>query len=438
MRLPSATLAGLLVVAATTPVGCSAPGPTNLGSVDPTGGSLGSSSGSGGSGGGGGNAGSVAGNGSGGTNIIPPSGGTSGTGEGGACAQAESQATLVKEPIDIIVVLDNSGSMDEELEAVESNINVNFAGILDDSDTDYRVILISRHRKEARDFNEEASTSICVEAPLSGLMACPAPDPVFSDRFFQYFTKIESDDSFDVTLDTYEPPFESDREDRADQAPEGWSAWLRPRAKKVFLEMTDFDEDMSAAEFVSELQAMAPENFGTDPEDPNFVFHSIVGVVEKAVETEPYLPNEPVTDVECSLDTGGVGSTGTTYQELSILTGGLRFPICSFDGYDVVFRHIANDVVTRTQVACDFAIPPPPPGKDLELEKVAVHYTSGNGTADQEFLQARTPTDCGPDAFYIEGSTRIVLCPEACTFVQADEMARVDVLFTCESTIIVR
>jgi hypothetical protein len=133
-----------------------------------------------------------------------------------------------------------------------------------------------------------------------------------------------------------------------------------------------------------------------------------------------------------------VTSEGATYQQLSILTGGLRFPLCGFDAYDVVFRRIAEDVVTRTQVACDFAIPPPPPDKDLELEKVAVNYTSGNGTADQEFLQARTPADCGPDAFYIEGNTRIVLCPEACAFVQGDEMARVDVLFTCESTIIVR
>ena len=39
----------------------------------------------------------------------------------------ESRAMLVKEPIDIIVVLDNSGSMDEELDSVERNINVNFA-----------------------------------------------------------------------------------------------------------------------------------------------------------------------------------------------------------------------------------------------------------------------------------------------------------------------
>ena len=116
-----------------------------------------------------------------------------GGGKAGACARAEAMAELVKEPVNIILLLDNSGSMDEELDAVERNINVNFAQILTDSMVDYRVILISRHRKAARDANAEASTSICVEAPLSGLAACPAEDPVFSDRFFHFFTKIESD-----------------------------------------------------------------------------------------------------------------------------------------------------------------------------------------------------------------------------------------------------
>ena len=34
---------------------------------------------------------------------------------------------LVREPIDVIVVLDNSGSMDEELDSVERNVNESFA-----------------------------------------------------------------------------------------------------------------------------------------------------------------------------------------------------------------------------------------------------------------------------------------------------------------------
>jgi hypothetical protein len=342
-------------------------------------------------------------------------------------------ATLVKEPIDIIVVLDNSGSMRHELEAVELNINGNFAGILDASGVDYRMILISRHRKADRDATAEASTSICVVAPLSGLAACPAPDPVFSARFFHYFTKIESEDSFDVTLDTYEPPFVEGFEDRADQAPNGWSAWLRPRTKKVFLELTDADEDTSAAAFIAGLQEMAPEHFGTDPMAPNLVFHSIVGVREKAVPTDPYLPTEPIETARCPDTT----TEGRTYQELSILTGGLRFPVCGFDAYDVVFRRISEDVVTRRQVACEFAIPAPPPGKELEPDKVAVNYTAGNGSGNLEFLQVLDPADCGPDAFYIQANS-IVLCPQACAFVQADDQARVDVLFACESTIIVR
>jgi hypothetical protein len=426
MRVPGIFVLGLLATAIVA-VACSTAGPTDLGSAN-AGGSDGSPPASGGIG-------ASAGGGMGGTaGTIPTlTGGT--MSEGGACAEAQSQATLVKEPVDIIVVLDNSGSMDEELDAVERNINDSFARILTDGEVDYRMILISRHRKEARNpANPGAEdTSVCIEAPLSGLATCPSPNPVFSERFYHYFTKIESNDSFDVTLDTYAAPFAVGFEDRADQAPAGWSAWLRPGAKKVFLEMSDDNEDTPVAAFLSGLTTAAPEHFGTDAAAPNLVFHSIIGVAEKATPTEPYLPTEPVETDRCP----SVTTEGRAYQELSILTGGLRFPICGFDAYDVVFRRIAEDVVTRVLIACDFAIPPPPPGKDLELEKVAVNYTAGDGSDEERFLQAQTPTDCGPDAFYIDAD-RIVLCPEACDIVQADGMARVDVEFTCESTIIVR
>ena len=67
-----------------------------------------------------------------------------------ACVRSNEQATLVKLPVDIILLLDNSGSMSDELEAVEANINRNFAEILAESGVDYRMILISRHREEPR------------------------------------------------------------------------------------------------------------------------------------------------------------------------------------------------------------------------------------------------------------------------------------------------
>jgi hypothetical protein len=365
----------------------------------------------------------------GGVSITP--GNSGGISNDPTCATQSSDATLVTEPVDIVVILDNSGSMEDELDAVEKNINLNFATILQESQVDYRLILISRHRVAERTASEEASTSICVQAPLSGLATCPAARPVFSDRFFQYSTKVESTDSFDIVLDSFAPPFED--EDKYDLAPNGWSAWLRPGAKKVFLELTDDDEDMTADAFIQALISMGPQHFGTNPNQPNLTFHSIIGVVEKTPVTDPYRPDEPVQTVACA----NVTTTGATYQDLSKKTGGLRFPICQFAAYDVVFRTIAEDVIAKRTIQCDFAIPQAPADRTLDLTKVAVNYVKGDSSGSVKFLQAATPDDCQPDAFYI-ADNRIYLCPEACGVVQADPKSTVDVLFTCESTIIVK
>jgi hypothetical protein len=355
-----------------------------------------------------------------------------------ACVDYEAKATLVEQPVDIIFVLDNSGSMQDELEAVEANINVNFASILLNSQVDYRVILISRHRSEARDGGNSASTSVCVSSPLSGLASCDdAEEPVFSERFYQYSTKVESDDSFDVLLDTYQPPFDdSSREDKFQHAPLGWSEWLRPGAKKVFLEVTDDDEDMPVSEFVRELTQLAPEHFGSDPEHPGFVFHSIVGLAEKDPPTAAYLPEDPLQEDKCTGNDGDVTSNGATYQELSRLTGGLRFPLCQFDAYDVVFQRIAEDVVLTSALACDFEIPPPPAGFELDLDKVAISYRPGSGAAPLQFGQSATYEACQAEAFYIANG-RLNLCPATCSAIRSDPLASVSVLFTCENQIII-
>jgi hypothetical protein len=355
-----------------------------------------------------------------------------------ACVIDEQEAELVTVPVDIILLLDNSGSMSDELEAVEANINVNFASILTNSDVDYRVILISRHRHDPRGESEESSTSICVSSPLSGLRDCTAAAaPALSARFFQYSTKLESTDSFDVMLDTYFPPFaESEREDKYDNAPLGWSQWLRPSAKKVFLEMTDDNEDMPIDTLLEQLVAMAPEHFGSDPSRLNFVFHSIVGVAEKSEPTEAYFPDEPVQTATCTGNSNVVENAGETYQELSRLTGGLRFPLCQFSAYDVVFRRIAEDVVETSSIACDFPIPAAPAGLELDLENVGIEYDPGSSAVPVRFGQAPTFDVCQTDAFYIENN-RLNLCPEACDVVRRDLTAKLLVLFTCESQLII-
>ena len=207
-------------------------------------------------------------------------------------------------------------------------------------------------------------------------------------------------------------------------------------AKKVFLEITDDNEDTPVDTFLNGLTAMAPEHFGSDAQNPSFVFHSIVGLAEKDPPAAAYLADEPLQDGECTGNDGDVTSAGVTYQELSRMTGGLRFPLCQFDAYDVVFRRIAEDVVQTSALACDFPIPAAPAGLELDLDNVAIQYTPGTGATPIQFGQAPAATGCQADAFYI-ANDRLNLCPEACSTIRSDPRANVAVLFTCESQLIV-
>lgn len=361
----------------------------------------------------------------------PPVGGTetqpSATNGTGACATVRSEIEIIRRPVDIIIALDNSGSMDDEARSVEANINVNFATILRESQVDYRVILVSEHRER-----ELQDTAICILSPLSTLTSCPSEEPGPSDRFFQYSTEIGSSDSFEVLLETYDGRLEDDFE----LAPGGWSEWLRPESQKVFVEISDDDADTSASEFAAELTELAPEHFGADPSQLTFVWHSIVGLAQRPnatdpSATDPYVPADPIEESEC----GDVFNAGTTYQELSRSTGGLRFPICAFDGYDAVFQRIATNVVQTSGGACDFAIPEPPSGRILDLDKVAVSFQPSSGEPPQLLGRVAAATDCRAGAFVVDG-VGVHLCPEACDVVSADADAAVDVLFTCESTLL--
>jgi hypothetical protein len=98
---------------------------------------------------------------------------------------------------------------------------------------------------------------------------------------------------------------------------------------------------------------------------------------------------------------------GQQYQNLSVLTGGLRFPICQYSSFDSVFQAIADDVVTHVQIACDFAIPAAPAGQTLNLDDVAVEYTPLGG-ATTTFARSstrasaratRSPSIARPTAF---------------------------------------
>jgi hypothetical protein len=376
--------------------------------------------------------------------IFNPTGGSdAGLDPDSACAAQSAEATLIKKPVDVIFVIDNSGSMTDDIIAVENNINDNFAAIIAASGVDYRVIMVAEHGSAA------GAQSICVKAPLSTTTCSPIPaDPGQNPPiFYQYSVTISSHNSLCQVLNTYD----GTTPDQDGFAPGGWKDWLRKDALKVFVEITDDGISCSsggvtyndgdnvntgvtvADKFDTALLAKDPVQFG-DANARNYIWHSIIGVKENDPATAPYLPADPIIGTKCVLNGTTSPGPGTGYQALSIKTGGLRFPICQNASFDVVFQEIAKGVIEGAQVACEFPLPEPPDGKMLDLETVVVEYTAGGMGAPVNFKQVKTPAECAADSFYIEGEI-IKLCTDSCAVVQTDDKAKLAILFGCDTNV---
>lgn len=355
-----------------------------------------------------------------------------------SCGTQEAGAELVPKPVDIIIAIDNSGSMGDEIVGVQDNINNNFAQIIEDSGLDYRVILVAK-------FGNDSSESVCIEAPLGGIPQGGCTNPpgmaVNGERFFHYSTEVSSHDSWCKLLRTFDGALADD----FGFAPTGWSEWLRPDAFKVFLELTDDGVSCSydnkayndgnnvnggmtaATTFDEALRATDPLHFGETIEDRNYKWYSIVGMAYNNPPEAPYTELDPIVTGECP----SAADNGTGYQALSNMTGALRFPLCDTTKYDVVFQAIAAGVVADAKIACDFEIPPPPEDKTLDEDSIVVLFTP-SGQMDPIILtKVPGPDQCDPMSFYVEDG-KVILCPAACTLAQDDKDAELKVEFSCD------
>lgn len=335
----------------------------------------------------------------------------------GACAMSETRATAVVRPVDIIFVIDNSSSMEAEIRAVQENININFAQRIAESGVDYRIIMLSAHGIASR-------WQVCISQPLSGHSCSPVPErPINTDRFFHYSFDIGSNTGLYSTLLTY------DIADFWQTAPGGWSTWLREDAYKVFIYFTDDNENLTtSAQFDEELLSMSRAHFGT-AEERNYVVHSIVGIAPRAISNEAYPPTDPIVSEVCQGTDLGVNE-GRRYQELSILTGGLRFPLCRFGEYDVIFRRVASGVVSGAALPCRYALPTSG-GDPVDPDRIILQYRSGLG-ANNNLTRVSDAAACINNGWYLSNGGEITLCSQTCEVLTADLTGQVRVLAGCD------
>jgi len=334
-------------------------------------------------------------------------------------------------PLDIVFVIDNSGSMTEEIAAVVANINDSFAAIIAASGADFRVILLSHYGP--------GGTDVCIGPPLAAAECSAGLARTNAERFFHYDVTVDSLNPLCKLLETFDKP------DQSGRTPGGWQEYLRPQAHNAFLLITDYsaactyeDHDISlqlgafeadpfedALTFHSALLAKAPEQFGVAP-DIRYQFFSFVGMEQSEPASAPYFPHQPLIDAPC--DTAA--SVGLGYQALSVITDALRYPVCEGRGFDAVFRVLAQNVVESIKAECTFVIPPAPVEQVIDRSSIRLRYSGARQLEPTELEQVASQDECSDHAFYIQGE-RLELCAQACALVQGDLDAEVEVLYGC-------
>ncbi len=353
------------------------------------------------------------------------------------CAGSSATTNQSNLPVDVILIVDNSSSMDGEIAAIVERINVDFAQILQNSGVDYQLILLSRHGDIEHYQNSCDDHGICIGPPLASGTCESDEAPGNTQRFKHYSICINSEDGLRKAMDSFDGTessryFDADGEFVSlDTAPEGWRQWLRPGAQRSFLMITDDNSNVDADEFTSWMYDQDARYFGT-AEEPNWKFHSIIGLAENAPEDAPWQPEDGRVNDRCG---GGSEGNGRNYQDLSIDSGGLRFPICKNDNFDALFRSVATTVAEQSVVPCAFA-PEPIPGQGTpDFGRVVVIYEAGDGT-ERNLDRVDDASGCNTGDYYVDGNQRIVLCPDRCDVISNDSGAALRTRVACGGEII--
>jgi len=321
-----------------------------------------------------------------------------GVADGGECSGIDEVAPNKVLPADIIIVIDQSGSMDEETQFVQGQLNT-FSQRIVDSGIDVHVILIAE-----RPGGPEGDNPICVPPPLAGA-DCADNAPIFR----QVSQHVDSHNAWDLILSSYAQ----------------YADLIRPESQKHVLVITDdVPENVTGQQFDQMLRALDATAFAS------YVHHAIFAFT---APDELACALGGVTDTCCGLAAGA----GDAYGQLCDQTGGIRANLCE-QNFEPVWAALATQVVESATLACEWAIPPPPAGATFDREKVNVRY-SGDGQAEQLVGFVKTPGDCAnvANGWYYDDSTdppsRVLVCPQTCTAIQSLTSARVAIVFGCKT-----
>lgn len=345
------------------------------------------------------------------------SGGSGGTGAtGGACASVDSEASQHTLPVDIIMAVDTSNSMDIEALFVQLNMN-GFVNTIVQSNIDAHVVLISEPCEGATPSDcPDSDNGICIPAPLGSGTCAGASDTNPAANYWHIDQRVLSRDAYQRIIDTY-----------AD-----WSQHLRADSMKHFIVISDDNDDHTGAWFVQQLTNQGATWAG------DLVMNGIVasqGYAECMLGCAPNCPNCTACCFMC-LPIAAEFGEGTNYADLINQTGGVEGDLCLQD-FGPVFANVAQEIIIQATIACTYDIPDPPNGYVFDHQSTEVYFYANPGAPAEVIPQVAHAGACNPltGGWYLDdpqSPTQILLCPATCTVVEAATEGRIEVEFICD------
>ncbi len=324
------------------------------------------------------------------------------TDAGGECGAVSQMAENTLQPVDIIIGIDTSGSMSQEIAFVQTHLNA-FSQQIIDSGIDVHVIMLATEGMTMAGAGGlfgggPGQNAVCIGAPLgSGMCPGDSNPPLYT----HVNTEVGSNDVLNVYLSAYPQ----------------YKASLRDGSLKTFVSVTDDD--------------------ATDgPQNSADAFINAVNALEPAGST--MWSNWRYSSIYCFTACPDAAEIGAVHADLVARTMGVGGDLCLQD-FAPVFNQLALQVIDTVTLACDWAIPPPPGDEAFDAGKTNVRLNLDG--AMEPLTKAPSAADCADQQGWHyddeTNPTRVVACPATCTRIQAAQNANVDILFGCETVLIV-
>lgn len=315
---------------------------------------------------------------------------------GQGCRSLSQRPEVARQPADIVWIIDNSGSMQNETQAVQTSMNA-FSQLISQSGIDHRVVLIS---SQDQPFVCFGTFGVIIPPPLGG-----------SPNFRAVTQKVDSNNALELILSTYSQ----------------WSDMMRPNATKTFIVVTDDQSNMPAQTFTDGVNALDPMFAGS-----NWKFSGIFC-------TNPACSAPGFNCLGLALPIPACAAQGTVYNELVTARGGTSSDLC-LQNFDPVFQSLAAAIIGSSGIECEFDIPPPPAGETLDPNRVNVTWTDANNVVNDVYGVDNQPAcDATLGGWYYDNSmapTHISLCPQTCTTLNSGAVVGLDVQFGCARKVI--